>query len=45
MVKVFEGFWLGRQMDKVGPEEGAKDKEWQLTQLDDCLMITCDLIY
>lgn len=39
MVQVLEGFWFGSQMDKVGLEEGRKDNEWQLIQLDDCLMI------
>lgn len=39
-----EGFWLGSQIDKVKPEEGGEDKEWETIQLNDYVVVTCHLI-
>ena len=44
MVRLLEGFWLGSQKDKVGPDEGGGDKEWKTIQLDDYVVVTCHSI-
>jgi hypothetical protein len=44
MVRLLEGFWLGSQKDKVGPDEGGGDKEWETIQLDDYVVVTCHSI-